>query len=232
MHAKNTVIPESMCKLTLTPARVAVLTAIVLIASPSLAESRYSSPRTSIQSSQAESACRRESALINSSDLAVQRRQMNLATTCPDAGGELLAAKWRNPPRDSATLDILAASSKRLKDARVTEAALAAASNRSNNRAQRTKALEVLVGQVGVYLTFGPIIQQGEKNLQTGETKMLDMVSASRREGVEFVNGAMPVTAALRSQIVETLRSLELQQDDQYVKLAAKRAREIIQVAK
>jgi hypothetical protein len=79
--------------------------------------------------------------MLTSPDPIVQRRQMNLAITCPDTSAALLANRWRDVPNDSVALYVLSASSKRMVDARIAESALATLGNRAERLHVRVRAL-------------------------------------------------------------------------------------------
>lgn len=71
---------------------------------------------------------------------------METMRRCPETGGEVLPSVWAHPPTDSAALNTLFLASYTVRDARITDAAIAAASNGSLPQLVRLNAMRVLVG--------------------------------------------------------------------------------------
>ncbi len=88
------------------------------------------------------------------SDAAAYREAVGQLVTCPTAGGDALAAQWKQPPADPQDLSVLAAASGRLQDERVYRAVSAVAADPTRSQPERLAALNALVGQYAAGLSL------------------------------------------------------------------------------
>jgi hypothetical protein len=125
---------------------------------------------------------------------------------CPDTGGSILAAKWRETPRDTAYLRTLTSSSQDLLDARITRAALTAVRAPNNPIEVRSAALQVLASHLDPQLRpyVAGFLTQEVWSLEQPRHKVGEFrVPAffAEHTAVSYTAGREPVTAALRAEI-------------------------------
>lgn len=122
---------------------------------------------------------------------------------CPETGGEALASVWARPPADSAALNSLFLASYTLRDARITEAAIAAAANGGLSQLVRLSAIRVLVGHA--VPRFLVSLEDLPPETPPGVTQLLPSVShvvvseGARPIGAETISGILDALSRLRS---------------------------------
>jgi hypothetical protein len=111
-----------------------------------------------------EGRCRaREADLMQIAD--VKRLQIAISgvSGCPEAGGELLAKRWQQPPKDSSVLTELVTIGSTLRDGRVLNAVLGVLADRSEPEQVRLAALQVAYAYAtrGTIPLFRPVSSDG-----------------------------------------------------------------------
>jgi hypothetical protein len=125
---------------------------------------------------------------------------------CVETGGEVLASVWSRPPTDSSSLNSLFLASHRLRDARVTDAAIVAASNGSLPQLVRLNAIRVLVGHA--VPSFLMSLTQLPPEARPGGYETIASVSH-----VAAYEGARPIGPETMDNILETLSRLRSDPD-------------------
>jgi hypothetical protein len=125
---------------------------------------------------------------------------------CPDTGGSVLAAKWRETPRDTAYLRTLTSSSQELQDARITRAALNAVKAPNSTIEVKSAALQVLASHLEPQLrpyVAGFVTHElwslEEPRHKVGEFRVPAFFA--EHTAVSYIAGREPVTGALRAEI-------------------------------
>ena len=180
--------------------------------------------RSAAQVAVAEQKCRAASAAL-ARKAATEVDAMWVFAGCPDSGAAFLAARWRRPLDDSSVVNALVFNSRRMHDARVSEAALAALQNRGNRLATRIAALEVIVAHIDpdLWVEFGPVGTTVFTPLSGGasEVRSEDRVQLSLgRPPMMLTRGKIPITEATRQRLKQALRVLGQGPDDRYLLLA------------
>jgi hypothetical protein len=144
---------------------------------------------------------------------------------CGNSGAGFLAARWSGPMEDSAVVNALVFNSRRMHDARVSEAALAALQNRANPLEIRIAALEVIIAHIepDLWVEFGPIGTLVFQPLpgDTARARSAEHVPFSAgRPPMMLTRGGIPVTEATRQRLKQALRVLSRGPDDHYLLLA------------
>jgi hypothetical protein len=125
---------------------------------------------------------------------------------CVETGGEVLASVWARPPTDSSSLNSLFFASFTLRDARVTDAAIAAASNGSLPQLVRLNAIRVLVGHA--VPRFLMSLTQLPPETRPGVYETIASVSH-----VLVYEGARPIGPETMDDILDTLSRLRSDPD-------------------
>jgi hypothetical protein len=125
---------------------------------------------------------------------------------CVETGGEVLASVWARPPTDSSSLNGLFFASYTLRDRRVTEAAITAASNGSLPQLVRLNAIRVLVGHA--VPSFRMSLTQLPPDLRPGVFETIGSVSH-----VAVYEGARPIDPETIDDILDTLSRLRSDPD-------------------
>jgi hypothetical protein len=133
---------------------------------------------------------------------------------CIETGGEVLASVWVRPPTDSSSLNSLFRASYRLRDARVTEAAITTASNGSLPQLVRLNAIRVLVGHA--VPRFLMSLTELPPDLRPGVYETIGSVSH-----VVAYEGARPIDSETLDNILDTLSRLRSDPDPRIASAAA-----------
>ena len=118
---------------------------------------------------------------------------------CDETGPDALAAAWRRPLPDTARLDKFLLASGNIRDARIFEAAFAAASNSARPSAERGAALLVLVAQLDSSSTVGLALTARNEPWRAGLARETHPVQ---------LPGRKPLPADARARVTALARAL------------------------
>ena len=118
---------------------------------------------------------------------------------CDETGPDALAAAWRRPLPDTARLDKFLFASGNIRDARIFDAAFAAASNSARPSAERGAALLVLVAQLDSSSTVGLALTARNEPWRAG---------LARETHPMQLPGRKPLPADARARVTALARAL------------------------
>lgn len=118
---------------------------------------------------------------------------------CDETGPDALAAAWRRPLPDTARLDKFLFASGNIRDARIFDAAFAAASSSARPSAERGAALLVLVAQLDSSTTVGLALTARNESWRAGLARETHPVQLSGRK---------PLPADARVRVTSLARAL------------------------
>lgn len=134
---------------------------------------------------------------------------------CREEGGPALAAVWARPPGDSAALELVYFASYRLRDARITEAAISVAKDRGSPQLVRLNAIRVLTSHAE------PGFLLYSLGMLTPEENDSVRVALGAVSHVSVVDGAHRIAATTQERIVTTLAELRSDADPRIARAAS-----------